>query len=113
MGSEIPDFSDRTIGPDAGQFGENHHPRMESKTERLDLMTDTTQPGATAIAQAILDMKFADMITVMNAINQATGAKRNRVDGVSMLKAAQLIIDDKVNPDGEPDNVPKPPKPKS
>ncbi len=64
-------------------------------------MTDTTANDAKTIAHSILNMKFSDMVTVMNAINQATGAKRHRVDGLAMLKAAQLIIDDKVD-DGEP-----------
>ncbi len=69
-------------------------------------MTDntTTQDGAKAIARMILDMKFADMITVMNAINQATGAKRAKVDGIGMLKAAQLILEGRV---GEPEHDPR------
>ncbi len=69
-------------------------------------MTNTeTTNDAKEIARAILDMKFADMITVMNAINEATGAKRGKVDGITMLKAAQLILDDKV---GEPEHDPDP-----
>lgn len=68
-------------------------------------MTNTeTTNDAKEIARAILDMKFADMITVMNAINQATGAKRGKVDGISMLFAAELIIDDKV---GAPEHDPR------
>ena len=53
-------------------------------------MTETTFDAMT-FAESILDMRFTDVMEVVDAINQANG-KRKSIDGETLLAAAGLII---------------------
>ncbi len=60
-------------------------------------MTETTLT-ATTFATTILEMRFGDVMEVVDAINAANG-KRKSIDGVTLLAAANLILNGKVGAD--------------
>lgn len=62
------------------------------------MTTDTAPLTAESFARGIIEMRFSDVMEVVDAINVAngyTGTKRSRgkVDGMTLLSAAQAILE--------------------
>ena len=53
------------------------------------------QTNTEIFAGALLEMRYTEMTTVVDAINQANGGSRKTIDGNGLIKAARLILDDR------------------
>lgn len=72
------------------------------------MTTDTAPLTAEDFARGIVDMRFSDVMRVVDAINVANGytsgkRSRGKVDGMTLLSAAQAILDP-----GKQDKAPAP-----